>query len=141
MSKKIKKKTRSENGVGIRPTTLKREGVSFSFKYLDTNNYKFAYRSQSINYWTTLLDRLKALSDLTALELIRNRSQALRCHPIDWSTTSESGFGIPSEEQLVQVPYQFSLSSNAHGRIHGFFIEEVFHIVWLDPNHLLYNSK
>lgn len=141
MPKKIKKKTRSDSGVGIRPTTLKREGVSFSFKYLDTSHNKFAYRSQSINYWTTLLDRLKALSDLTALELILNRSQTLRCHPIDWATTSESGFGIPAEEQLVQVPYQFSLSSNEHGRVHGFFIEEVFHIVWLDPNHLLYNSK
>jgi hypothetical protein len=141
VSKKFKKQARSENSVGIRPTKLAPEGIAFSFKYLDANNAKFAYRNQSINYWTTLLDRLKALSELTALELIRNRSQALRCHPIDWSTTSEPGFGIPAETQLVQIPYQFSLSSNEHGRVHGFFIEETFYIVWLDPNHLLYASR
>jgi hypothetical protein len=141
VSKKFKKQARSENLAGIRPTKLTPEGVAFSFKYLDANHAKFAYRGQSINYWTTLLDRLKALSELTALELIRNRSQALRCHPIDWATTSEPGFGIPAEAQLVQIPYQFSLSSNEHGRIHGFFIEETFYIVWLDPHHLLYESR
>jgi hypothetical protein len=141
VSKKIKKQSRLENSVGIRATKLKPEGVSFSFKFLDANHDKFTCRSQSVNYWLTLLDRLKALSDMTALELIRNRSQALRCHPIDWAMTSENGFGIPAEDQLVQIPYQFSLSSNEHGRIHGFFIEEVFYIVWFDPKHLLYASK
>ncbi|NMG11911.1 hypothetical protein DP117_35700 [Brasilonema sp. UFV-L1] len=68
-----------------------------------------------------------------------NRSSALRCHPIDWIDTTESCFGFPGEEQLVDTPYQFSISSNKHGRVHGFFIEEVFYIVWLDPNHKLYS--
>ncbi len=48
---------------------------------------------------------------------------------------------MPNEEQLVDIPYQFSLSSNEHGRVHGFFIDEVFYIVWLDPDHLLYPAK
>ena len=56
--------------------------------------------------------RLKDLSALTALELLRSRNRSLRCHPIDWKNTSESGFGIKNEEQLVDTPYQFSLSSN-----------------------------
>ncbi|QXE21583.1 hypothetical protein B6N60_00260 [Richelia sinica FACHB-800] len=43
------------------------------------------------------------------------------------------------EEQLVGQPYQFQLSSNEYGRVHGFFIENVFYIVWLDPDHLLYS--
>ncbi|PSF35601.1 hypothetical protein C7H19_16045 [Aphanothece hegewaldii CCALA 016] len=89
----------------------------------------------------TLLERLKALSSLTAQELLVNRSSTLRCHPINWEDTSENGFGLPNEEQLVDTPYQFSLSSNEHGRVHGFFIDDVFYIVWLDPQHLLYPEK
>lgn len=92
-------------------------------------------------YWLTLLERLKALSSLTAKGLLSNRSRTLRCHPIQWEDTSESGFGLLNEEQLVDTPYQFSLSSNEHGRVHGFFIEQIFYIVWLDPDHLLYYAK
>jgi hypothetical protein len=84
---------------------------------------------------------LKALSSLTAQELLVNRSSSLRCHPIRWADTSENGFGIPNEEQLVDTPYQFSLSSNEYGRVHGFFIDEIFYIVWLDPDHQLYPRK
>jgi len=50
-------------------------------------------------------------------------------------------FGLPNEEQVVDTPYQFSLSSNEHGRVHGFLIDEVFYIVWLDPDHQLYPAK
>ncbi|MDJ0676493.1 MAG: hypothetical protein QNJ36_14115 [Calothrix sp. MO_167.B42] len=81
------------------------------------------------------------MSGLTAQELLINRSSSLRCHPINWEHTSENCFGLPDEEQLVDTPYQFSLSSNEHGRVHGFFIDEVFYIVWLDPQHLLYPGK
>ncbi len=115
--------------------------ISFSFKYFQRDHSKFSGNSQAISYWLTLLDRLKALSSLTAQELLVNRSSSLRCHPIRWADTSENGFGIPNEEQLVDTPYQFSLSSNEYGRIHEFFIDEIFYVVWLDPNHQLYPSK
>ena len=96
---------------------------------------------REIAYWLTLLDRLKGLSGMTVQELIKSRSKALRCHPIAWWDTTESCFGLPNEEQLVDTPYQFSLSANAHGRVHGFFIDEVFFVVWLDPEHRLYARK
>ncbi|MCT7972974.1 hypothetical protein [Laspinema olomoucense] len=66
----------------------------------------------------------------------------LRCHPLDWSDrrVTEKCFGIPNEEQLVDTPYQlFQLSANEYGRVHGFFIENISYIVWLDPNHNLYS--
>jgi hypothetical protein len=115
--------------------------ISFSFKYFQGDHNKFSGNSQAISYWLTLLDRLKALSSLTAQELLVNRSSSLRCHPIRWADTGENGFGIPNEEQLVDTPYQFSLSSNEYGRVHGFFIDEIFYIVWLDPDHQLYPRK
>jgi hypothetical protein len=141
--KKIKKTLIPPNSLSrIKATKLSQpQGISFSFKYLDLDRPKFNSNGKDGGYWQTLMARLKDLSALTALELLRNRHRSLRCHPIDWKDTSEEGFGIPNEEQLVDTPYQFSLSSNEHGRVHGFFIDEVFYVVWLDPNHLLYPGK
>ena len=141
--KKIKKTEVAKDGTsGIRPTKLKpAQGISFSFKYYQDAHNKFSCREKEVIYWLTLLDRLKALSSLTAQELLVNRSITLRCHPIKWEDTSERGFSLPNEEQLVDIPYQFSISSNEHGRVHGFFINEIFYIVWLDPDHLLYSAK
>lgn len=143
MSKKnIKKTDIAGSGSGIRPTKLKPpQGISFSFKYYQDGHSKFSCTTKDGIYWLTLLARLKDLSSLGVQELLMNRSPSLRCHPIKWEDTSESGFGLPNEEQLVDTPYQFSLSSNKHGRVHGFFIDEVFYIVWLDPDHKLYPAK
>ena len=140
MSKKIKKTDVVKKGAsGIKPPKLKPpQGISFSFKYYQDNHNKFSCIKKGVSYWLTLLDRLKALSSLTAQELLADRSSTLRCHPIKWEETSESGFGLLHEQQLVDPPYQFSLSSNEHGRVHGFLINETFYIVWLDPDHLLY---
>ncbi|MFN6517993.1 MAG: hypothetical protein RMY29_026390 [Nostoc sp. CreGUA01] len=141
--KKIKKTEVAKDGTsGIKSTKLKLpQGISFSFKYYQDSHNKFSCSKKEAIYWLTLLERLKALSSLSAQELLVNRSSTLRCHPIKWEDTSERGFGLPNEEQLVDIPYQFSLSSNEHGRVHGFFINEIFYIVWLDPDHLLYPTK
>lgn len=142
MSKKIRKtKVPKSNKLGIELTKLKPQGISFSFKYYQNGHNKFSCNEKAATYWLTLIERLKALSGLSHRELLMNRSSSLRCHPIKWENTSENGFGLPNEEQLVDTPYQFSLSSNEYGRVHGFFIDEVFYIVWLDPDHLLYPAK
>jgi hypothetical protein len=124
----------------IVPSQLKApETLGFSFKYLQTQNEKFSICDRDANYLAAFLERLRDLSTLTAQEVKMNRSQSLRCHPIKWGETTEpNGFGIPNEKELVTIPYQFSLSTNEHGRVHGFFIEDIFYIVWLDPNHNLY---
>ena len=114
------------------------KGISFSFKYFKADNDKFSVRNRDTTYLQALLVRLRDLSTLTVQEIINNRSQSLRCHKIVWSDTTESGFGIPNEDQLVDSPYQFQISANEHGRVHGFFIENVFYIVWLDFEHNLY---
>jgi hypothetical protein len=142
VSKKIKKTQLPKSGTsGIKPTQISLVGISFSFKYYQDGHECFHCREKGASYLLTLLDRLKSLSGLSVRELLTNRSSALRCHPIDWKDTSKDGFGLPNEEQLVDTPYQFSLSANEHGRVHGFFIDEVFYVVWLDPDHLLYSGK
>jgi hypothetical protein len=140
--KKIKKTKVPKASISrIESTKLKPKGISFSFKYYQDSHNKFSCNEQAATYWLTLIDRLKALSSLSNQELLVNRSNTLRCHPIKWEDTSENSFGLPNEEQLVDTPYQFSISANEHGRVHGFLIDEVFYIVWLDPDHRLYLAK
>ncbi|MEG4962497.1 MULTISPECIES: hypothetical protein [unclassified Microcoleus] len=59
-------------------------------------------------YLASLLRKLRDLSQLNAPEVINNQSKSLRCHGIVWKNTTEpNGFGIPNEDELVNVPYQF----------------------------------
>jgi hypothetical protein len=136
MSKKIKK-THALPLVDKNP--ILKGLVKFSFKYLIKDNPKFDYLNASADYFAKFLERLKALSTMTIQDFRNNHSKALRCHPIDWQDTTENGFGLPQEEQLVDQPFQFSVSSNEYGRVIGFFIDDTFYIVWLDLRHLLYN--
>jgi hypothetical protein len=105
--------------------------ISLSLKYLSTNNKKFCYQHQSNRYFSVLLDRLKSLSCWTGLEFHQNTSKALRAHQIDWqdSRVTENGFGIPNGAEYDEAAYQFQLSTNEHGRVHGFLIDTVFYVV------------
>ncbi|WP_422134967.1 hypothetical protein [Endozoicomonas sp. ALD040] len=122
------------------PTTpVHEKHVSFSFKHLDLNNNKFSITGKNARYFHKVLERLKNLSELLPGEILQNRTSALRAHPIEWKQTSErEGFATLNEQLQGQRPYQFQISANEHGRIHGFFIDSVFHVVWFDPDHKLY---
>ena len=112
--------------------------IKFSFKYLSFDNPKFVCSGAEVSYFLELLERLKALSFMRMSDFLANRSSGLRSHPISWEDVSENGFGIPNEEQLAVSAYQFALSANESGRVHGFIIDTRFYVVWLDRDHKLY---
>jgi hypothetical protein len=139
---------------GKRPTSLgtsipvppkpKDQFVSFSFKYLDlVGNSKFTLgRCDNLpDYVHKLLDRIRAIEGMRVNEFRFGGSDALRCHAIEWESTSEeSGFSHLNSQLRANSPWQFCISANEHGRVHGFFIESVFYLIWLDPKHLLYKN-
>jgi hypothetical protein len=112
--------------------------IKFSFKYLIKDNPQFDFTGQEADYFLKLIDRFKDISSISIKDFRINYSKSLRNHPIKWSDTTESSFGLPNEEQLVDEPFQFSVSSNKYGRVIGFFIEDVFYVVWFDNKHQLY---
>lgn len=112
--------------------------VSFSFKYFDDRNQKFHLNDKDLDYFIILLNRFKDISTFKIQEFYSNRNKALRCHPIDWNDTTEECFDLRNEDQLVDTPYQFGLSANEYGRVHGFLINSIFFIRWFDPDHKLY---
>jgi len=66
-----------------------------------------------------------------------SRSNALKFNPIDFDRedVSETGFGLGGD--VDEQAFEFNVSVNKHGRVHGYFVENIFYIVWLDPQHSL----
>ena len=122
----------------IQPTSPGEGYVSFSWKYYDNRKRQFSIANERTNYFLALLTRLRDYCGWKASELVNSTSPAVRCHKIDFDKSSMPGFGIPNEENIVEFPFALSVSANQYGRIHGFFLGDVYHIVWLDSDHYLY---
>ena len=118
--------------------------LRFSFKFLDLDHEVFRCRDREPIYFQRLLERMKDLSGMPVSELTNARpNAALRFHRINWrdERVSVKSFGIRGWERFDEDAWQFSLSANEHGRVHGFLYLGVFYIVWLDPEHRLYPGK
>lgn len=111
--------------------------ISFNFKNLRQTE-KFTYANQEPNYFIKVLERIQEISKMTKKEANTRFKRILHCHEIDFldRRVSEDTFGINDEADLYA--YQFAITVNAHGRVHGYFIENIFYVVWLDPHHLLF---
>lgn len=141
----IKKKKAARTTQLISPPILGRmrgeeDRLHFSFKYLCTDHERYSYSSKDTEYFMKVLERMKGLCCISALEFKTKPTKTWRNHKVDWRDTSENSFGLPNEEQLVEEVWQFSISANEHGRVFGFFVGNIFNIVWFDPDHLVYGG-
>lgn len=113
--------------------------LTFSFKHIELDNAKFCFDACEPRDFVKALERLRSVSTLTKIELIHDRSPSLRSHEIEWGATTEpEGFAHLHEQLRSCTPWQFSISSNEYGRVHGFWIADVFFIVWFDFSHELF---
>ncbi|OYV36500.1 MAG: hypothetical protein B7Z83_06025 [Thiomonas sp. 20-64-5] len=88
-----------------------------------------------------MLDRLKHISNMKMSEF-RQAGKTLRSHPHDWGKTSEpNGYAHLSEQLQDCQTWQFSLARDELGRVHGILIDDVFYVVWLDPEHRMYPGR
>jgi len=137
-SKKIKA-TQLPELPGIRHTELQNGHVRFSFKHLNLAHPKFGIKHRDGEYLHKLLERLKNVSTFEAKQLRGNHSRAVRSHPIAWGDTTEpDGFSHLNEQLKGIDAFQFECEEKEYGRIHGFYIENIFFVVWLDSDHKLY---
>ncbi len=103
----------------------------------------FVTTSVDKTYAGALLERLTDVCGMTVRQMKEHRHSPLRCHPIRFAEASEkAGFDHVNADLLDGTEaYQFSLTSNKHGRVHGFFVGSVFYVVWVDPRHALHPAK
>lgn len=138
---RIKKKQLNLDTGRISKTPVSEDQViSFNFKHLKEGNKKFLYQNRESQYFLKFIERVKALSCMTRRDLVTNKSTSLRCHTIKFlqdSRLTEDSYGIGQEAD--DDAWQFEISKSEHGRVHGFFVANVFYVVWLDPKHELYS--
>jgi hypothetical protein len=134
----IKKNSISPKG-NIHKGEIPNPDLRFSFKYFDDSDPHLCPPLFPVSYTQTLMQRLKELSSWTIKEFTGPTSKSLRNHSHDWSKTSRpAGFqNLPKQLQGFQG-WQFQLSANEHGRVHGIILDHTFYVIWLDKNHQLY---
>lgn len=114
--------------------------VIFSFQYFNRLDELFNCGDTESAWFLNLVDTLRSVSQMTYEEFrdFKHANSGLRVHSHDWNRAIKK---YPLNEkflkQIENDTIQFSLS-RANGRVHGFTIDNLVHIVWLDPHHNMY---
>jgi len=127
---------------GIKKQVYSDAKLRFSFSLFDASDKEVCPDVFDDRYTHTLMVRLKDLSSWTVKQFVGQYNKAVRNHEIDWSDTSRpNGFSHLNEQYREAPAWQFSVSSNKHGRVHGVIIDDTFYVIWLDCDHKLYPSS
>ena len=117
------------------------EKITFSFDFLDRYHELFNMGENKNNplntevgWFLELLDCLNNVSKLTRLEFKDNKKYLP--HPVNWK---DANVNCPINMEQYEW-WQFRINKSK-GRIIGVFIENCFHVVWLDRHHNLTNSE
>jgi hypothetical protein len=115
--------------------------IRFSFRHLDLYSHpKFCVALCADGYLEKFLCRVRDLSTLSVREFRTNKSPSLKIHKITWSETKEiAGFSRLNSQLRDEQAWQFEITKNEHGRVHGILLDDTFYIVWIDPSNYLYS--
>lgn len=132
---------RANDGIRIPVPVVAQEDsrlLEFSFKYLDVTNQKFSLERCSPEFLKALLESIQVHSNAPVSTFVEQNNKENR-HMNDWPLTTEpDGFSTLDPDQLAYNDvWQFAPIPKQRWRVHGLLIENVFYVVWLDPDHLL----
>lgn len=134
-----KRRPEPDQGSKFKTTKLPDEKVRFSFELFDNLDKGLCPDRFPNGYTQKLMERLSAVSQLKEQEFRSSKDRSLRAHTHDWPKTSRpDGFSHLNEQLRDLQGWQFCLSANEYGRVHGVMIDSVFYVIWLDVNHALY---
>lgn len=118
---------------------LEDKKIKISFEFFEPNNKYFSLGKIENEWFTDLFEELKELSKITRKQLFTEYKKKYKPHPYI-SNISSLNY---KDEYLTNPQYegvQLRLDKSS-GRIHGFFIENVYYIRFLDRRHNMYNSE
>ena len=148
MSKKSKeerkiRKTSERNVRKFNTTRVEEDKIHFRFDYFDATHPFFDGSNADFDWARNMLKRLKALQDTTVDTFKKDiRFKKMQhIHQINWDGANLGSFGIQhASPDLDEDAWQFGIS-RSNGRIHGFFIGNFFYVVWIDPEHKLFEYR
>ena len=139
---------KEEKGSIPAPRNVAAENVKFSFKHLDTENDKYAVQKCCVEFFSSLVLALTRYSKFTVEQFReQNHREGRHCHYFP-DTTEPQGFICLNDPDGLELEesWQIRLCPDNHQppasgwRIHGVLLADVFYIVWLDYDHLLYDN-
>ena len=137
----LKKKHRRQTPSATIPNVVQPESklLNFSFKHLDCNSEKFALRDCDAEFWEFLARTLQRYSQQPTSDFQDQENHEHR-HQITFETSTElEGFSHLDMDQVAYLErWQFEVGPHQLGRVHGFLVDDMFYIVWLDPLHRLH---
>lgn len=125
-----------------------------SYQYLSLDNKKYSMdeigdNRTRIGFYQDYFEKIKEYCSYDNFKKHIRENGRYReknhIHQIDWKDgrIREKNFNSLSDGLMKQIQgdcWQLGINNQSF-RIHGFFIENVFYIVWMDPNHQLYPQK
>lgn len=154
MNKKINKTNVNDTKIKLSHQKRKTRNISISFSYnlfksIKMNNFTNYFKDETdfLNYLKYInLVLMTKISNTTYDEIIKDRHN----HKIEGAPLStfkkiiEKQYSNDFEfiQNIIDTDiYQLGYE-NDYGRINGYFIErDIFHIILLDPHHLIFPSK
>lgn len=119
--------------------SYKEEKIVFSWKFFDKDHKAFNCGNSKTGWFLNLMETMKHISEMSLNEYLLCTGKPLRVHRHKWNEVAYTYEHLRRDwlDQIENDTTQFALST-AGGRVHGFLIENVLFIVWLDPEHNLY---
>ena len=140
----------------IEPTKIYYDAkqLKFSFVNLNLNSKKYNMdligdNKQKAKFYNDFIKKIQEYSTHKNFKKHISDNGTYRdtnhIHQIDWgdSRIRESCFTNLNPNEMEQIKddcWQLGINSTTF-RIHGYFVDDVFYVVWLDPMHELYHKK
>lgn len=136
----IKKRSPEPPITRITKTEPKDQRLRFSFEFFDSSDLAMCPTGFPDGYVHKLMERLQSLSQWKLSEFQSPaKGKSIRAHTHNWEKTARpNGFTHLNEQHRDYPGWQFCLSANKYGRVHGIMIDNIYYVVWLDLNHALY---
>lgn len=113
------------------------DGILFSFASLERNEY-FNLDGTCQNWASDLFDIMQEVSRLKISDIRAGQysGKGLRIHN---HAAAHPPCPLPNGIQLSDF-YQIRISQSKGG-VHGIFVENIFYVIWFDPQHNLYPDE
>lgn len=123
--------------------TLKEENksekqkIKISFQFFERNNKLFNLGEVEGEWFIELLDVLQLLSKITKKQLFGEYKDKFKPHP--YTDIDKLNFKDDMLSNLQNEAYQLRITKSK-GRIHGFFVENIYYIRFIDRWHNMYDT-
>lgn len=133
-------------------TEIQSRNVVFSlesFKCTSINNKIFNNKFSNIEEYAKwslyFISYLSKYSTMKSID-IKTAGKAGRCHTVKDNELKKlkgvlQKLGYNLNEQIEEYDYYQISVGTSNGRVYGYFIDNIFYILLLDPHHLIYEDK